>query len=143
MQQKKILLIDDEPNLLSALERALTRKDFHVMTAPNGQNGLKLAEESLPDLIVLDLSMPGMGGEIVASHLKENPRTAQIPVIFLTGLYSKEQQEQRGNFVHGQIFVAKPVETDVLVGIINQCLKSAPSSSVLSSSVPSSVRLIE
>lgn len=122
MGQKKILIIDDEPNLLAAMDRTLGRKGFRVVTAPNGQNGITLARRQHPDLIILDLSMPGMGGEEVAIRLKDDPQTAEIPIVFLTGLFSREQQEQRGHHVGGQVFLAKPVEPDVLLGVIGELL---------------------
>ncbi|MBN1123898.1 MAG: response regulator [Sedimentisphaerales bacterium] len=122
MEQKRILIIDDEPNLLAAMDRSLGRKGFRVMTAPNGQNGITLAKQRHPDLIILDLSMPGMGGEEVAIRLKDDPDTANIPIIFLTGLFSQEQQDQRGHKVGGQVFLAKPVESQNLINVINEVL---------------------
>ncbi len=122
MEQKKILIIDDEPNLLAAMDRTLGRKGFRVITAPNGQNGITLARRQHPDLIILDLSMPGMGGEEVAIRLKDDPETMDIPIIFLTGLFGREQQDQRGHHVGGQVFLAKPVEPRVLMDMINELL---------------------
>ncbi|MBN1816208.1 MAG: response regulator [Sedimentisphaerales bacterium] len=104
------------------MDRTLGRKGFRVMTAPNGQNGIALAKQRHPDLIILDLSMPGMGGEEVAIRLKDDPDTAGIPIIFLTGLFSQEQQVQRGNKIGGQVFLAKPVESQLLIDVIHEVL---------------------
>jgi len=122
MEPKKILVIDDEFNLLAAMERTLGRRGFQVITAPNGQNGISLAKRRHPDLVILDLSMPGMGGEEVAVRLKDDPETANIPIIFLTGLFGRDQQAQQGHRVGGQVFLAKPVDPDVLVGTIEELL---------------------
>jgi len=124
-QQKKILLVDDEPSLLAALERTLSRKGYRIITAPNGQNAISLAKRHGPDLIIMDISMPGIGGEEVAAKLGEDPQTRNIPVIFLTGLFSRDQQQQRGHMIGGHIFVAKPVETEALLQIIQDRLAAS------------------
>lgn len=125
MDKKTIMLVDDEPNLLSALNRSLGRKGFTVLTALNGKDALLLAGKIPPDIIILDISMPGMGGEEVASRLREIPGLKDVPIIFLTGLFSKEQEQRRGNVIGGNIFLAKPVDFDYLLSVINECMTAA------------------
>lgn len=82
--KSRILLIDDEQDLLDLLSYNLEREGFEVLQAADGGKGLRMAGEKLPDLIVLDLMLPGMDGYEVLKHLKEESMTKRIPVIMLT-----------------------------------------------------------
>lgn len=81
---KKILIIEDEPILLKVLHDKIERSDFIVVTATDGEEGLKLVEEQKPDLILLDLMLPKLSGETVLQRIKENEKTKDIPVIVLS-----------------------------------------------------------
>jgi CheY-like chemotaxis protein len=81
---KKILLIDDDPLMLKSLSRWLVLQGFEVVTALNGEEGIKSVSQAIPDLILLDLLMPKMNGKEVLKKLKSDPATAKIPVIMLT-----------------------------------------------------------
>ncbi len=104
---KKVLVIDDEKRIGDILSRLLVREGIAVSTATDGPSGLKLAREIVPDLVILDLAMPGMGGEDVAMALRENARTAHIPFIFLTGAISAEEVAAHAGNVGGWTFLAK------------------------------------
>jgi PAS domain S-box-containing protein len=82
--QRNLLLIDDDSNLRRMIKEALTDQDFVVATAAGGEQGLKLAAQNLPDLIILDLMMPKMDGFQVLSRLRSDRRTLNIPVIVIT-----------------------------------------------------------
>lgn len=89
--KKKVLAIDDENDILLIIKSALHGEGYDVVTATNGYDGLALAEDAAPDLIILDIMMPEMDGFEVLKQLKENEKTAQIPIVILTGMSSKEK----------------------------------------------------
>ncbi len=80
----KILVVDDEPDLLSTVEYRLKFADCDVVTASNGQEGLEKAAAEKPDLILLDTNMPVMNGREMLEHLRADPNLKSIPVIMLT-----------------------------------------------------------
>jgi CheY-like chemotaxis protein len=88
----KILLVDDSKFLRLATERALTRAGYEVTTAVDGQNVLETARSKHPDLILLDMLLPGMTGPDVLRALKKDPDTAGIPVVAFTGLSQKNAE---------------------------------------------------
>jgi uncharacterized protein (TIGR02284 family) len=80
-----ILVVEDDPDMLSAVAAILVREGYRVMEECTGTGALDLAREQAPDLILLDLGLPGMNGIDVAQHLAEDPRTASTPIVALTG----------------------------------------------------------
>lgn len=90
----KILFIEDDRFLLEILVRKLSGEKFEVMTALDAEEGLKKLEEEKPDLILLDLVLPGMHGFDFLKKIKKNPKTSQIPVIILSNLGQKEELEE-------------------------------------------------
>lgn len=86
-----VLIVEDEPSLSEALKDKFTREGFQTLVARNGEEGLKIAEENIPSIILLDIVMPKMDGVTMFKKLKENQDTANIPVIFLTNLSNEEQ----------------------------------------------------
>jgi putative two-component system response regulator len=85
-----ILVIDDDPGVQNMIKRILGRSGYRVQTARGGQEAFAMVTGSLPDLIILDLSMPEIDGFEVATHLKNNPATKEIPIILITGLDNSE-----------------------------------------------------
>ena len=83
--QKRILIIDDEENMLHMLKTLLSKEGYDIETASNGREALDVVREVSPDLIILDIVMPDMDGIEVKSRLNESTSTASIPVMFLTG----------------------------------------------------------
>ena len=81
-----ILVIDDSRFLQMAIDRVLRKAGFRTVVVSDGEQGLRLAREQSPDLILLDIMLPSLPGTSVLHALKQNPRTARIPVIVLTGL---------------------------------------------------------
>ena len=96
MSRKKILVVDDEKDLVDILAFNLRREQYDVVTAPDGEKALDAARRDPPDLVILDLMMPGIGGLEVCRRMRSDPRTSRIPVIMLT---------------------AKGEETDAVVGL--------------------------
>ena len=122
---KKLLVIDDEEYFCRAVKKAIEMKrDLQVLTATRGDEGLRLARTQKPDLILLDIVMPGMMGTQVAEELLQDPDTASIPVIFVTAIVKKEETEREMGFLGGRMFIAKPVVVDELLKKIDSLLSS-------------------
>lgn len=114
-----VLIIDDSVSFCESLKLSLEhRHGFSVLTAQEGRAGLALARKNRPDVIVLDVMMPGMAGGEVAELLRENPATAGIPILFLTGMISRAEVEESGGEIGGELFMAKPVDHDELAETI-------------------------
>lgn len=107
-----ILVVDDEPANLRVLKHLLGDQ-YALAFAKNGAEALRVAETQLPDLILLDVMMPGMTGFEVCKALKEKPLTRAIPVIFVTAL-SEEQDETEGFAVGGVDYITKPISPSVV-----------------------------
>jgi len=119
---KRILVVDDEAKLLRAVAVDLRAEGYDVATARSGAEALALVAQSLPDLIVSDIRMPGMDGYQLARRLRENARTAIIPVIFLT---AKDTSADRiEGFRSGvDAYITKPFEPDELLVVIAGILR--------------------
>ena len=122
MDNKKILVVDDEKDILKMLEKKLTAEGYSVITASNGHDAVTLARTKSPDLIVLDVVMPNMEGGEVAEKLKEDVRTKNIPIIFLTALLSKNEEYKENHIIAGNITFAKPIDTKELLAQIKRLL---------------------
>lgn len=88
-----ILLVDDSRFLRMANERALARSGHHVISASDGEEGLRLAIEQKPDLVILDMMLPKLSGPDVLRALRKDPSTAQIPVMVLTSLPQSNEEK--------------------------------------------------
>ena len=123
-----VLLIDDEPSILKTLGRRLEREGFSVLTAENGEAGLRLAQTEQPDVVLLDIMMPTMKGREVCARLKADPRTASIPVIFLTAL-GLPDHVKAGLEQGADDYLVKPYDSKELAMRIAICLARCPTSS--------------
>ncbi len=119
MSKGKILVIDDEKLLVKSTCMALTYYDFSTESALSGKEGLSIAAECHPDLVLLDIMMPEMDGWQVLALLKENEATKNIPVIIFT---AKEYSDGKSLAEkHGAVdFIAKPFELEDLVAILGK-----------------------
>jgi putative two-component system response regulator len=104
-----VLVVDDQRDNLDALSRALEPLGYEVWPAQDGEGGLRLARERQPDVILLDVMMPGIDGYEVCRRLKADPETRLLPVVFLTGLDSREARLQ-GLEAGATDFLSKPFE---------------------------------
>ena len=109
----KLLFIDDEPDIREVIQFRLEREGYRVFTAASGEEGLRIAEAELPDLILLDIMMPKMKGRDVCACLKANPKTQHIPVIFLTAL-SLADHVKAGMDLGAEDYITKPFEPALL-----------------------------
>ena len=113
----KILIIDDEHDFRQVIIKSLSKQGFEVVAASDGKTGVSLAAETLPDLIVCDLNMPGMDGYEVLAALRSDPKLADIPLIFLTG-QSQPCQVRLGMNLGADDYLIKPVDLADLLGAI-------------------------
>ena len=113
MNEKKILIVDDDPVTLKMLEKILLSAGYWVAKATNGKEALYIADDFLPDLIILDIMMPVMDGTEAMEKLEKNPRTKNIPVLFLTSLISKN--DELGKSAKNRRFLAKPIDRDKML----------------------------
>ena len=119
--ERMILLVDDEASIRKTVGRRLEREGYRVLTAGSGEEGLRLAAEHLPDLVLLDIMMPKMKGRDVCAKLKADPKTAHIPVIFLTAL-GLADHIKAGMDLGADDYIVKPFEADELKERIAICL---------------------
>jgi DNA-binding NarL/FixJ family response regulator len=114
---KRLLVVDDEPNLLRAVAACLRSEGYEVATARSGRDALVSLAEAVPDLIISDVRMPGMDGHSLVHRIRSSPRSALIPVIFLT---AKDQKEDRieGFRTGADAYITKPFEPDELLAVI-------------------------
>jgi DNA-binding NarL/FixJ family response regulator len=119
---KRLLVVDDEPNLLRAVEAVLRGESFEITTARSGREALVAVAQSLPDLIVSDVRMPGMDGFQLARKLRASTHSALVPIVFLT---AKDETEDRiEGFQSGvDVYLTKPFEPDELVAVIKSVLQ--------------------
>ena len=118
---KRLLVVDDEPNLLRAVAACLKTEDYEVSTARSGHEALMQLAESVPDLIISDIRMPGMDGYKLARQLRGSPRTALVPIVFLTA--KDETADRIEGFRAGiDAYLTKPFEPDELIAVVNGIL---------------------
>jgi CheY-like chemotaxis protein len=122
MSKKTILIVDDEKDVLFLLEKGLSNKGYSVISASNGEDAIIAAWSHLPDLIILDVLMPGMDGPEVDMKLKEDPKTKDIPVIFLTSLYTKKEENIHRYTAGESIMFAKPYEIEDLIAGVEKVI---------------------
>lgn len=121
---KKILLIDDNPDLRDNISEILQLANYIVIECNNGQTGIELAETEIPDLVLCDIMMPCVDGYEVLAKLKENSFTKEIPLVFLTAKTEKKDK-CKGRDLGAADYITKPFDTEDLLNIIkNKILES-------------------
>jgi twitching motility two-component system response regulator PilH len=118
----KVLIVDDSPTDQHVLAQALQRHGFTTVLASEGKEAIALAESERPDVILMDIVMPGMNGFQATRHLTKNPATASIPVLIVT---SKQQETDRvWGLRQGAVsYITKPVADDDLVAAVKASIK--------------------
>ena len=122
MDKKRILVVDDEIDLVEMLSIRLEANDYEVFAAYDGQEGLDKARTLKPDLIILDLMLPKLDGFKVCRMLKFDEKYKQIPIILFTAR-AQESDIKLGKEVGADAYVTKPFEPDILLGKIKELLK--------------------
>ena len=120
--KKKILIVDDEPMNIELLEAMLTLDDYDIIPVGSGAEAIAATQSSPPDLILLDIMMPGMDGYQVTQKLKEDPNTDHIPIVLVTALQDTEDRV-RGLQAGADDFLTKPLDKSELRARINSLLK--------------------
>ena len=122
MNDKKILVVEDDKDLISLIKFNLKSEGFNVLLSPNGEDGLFTAKEEKPDLILLDWMLPVLSGIEVLQRLKNNKDTKSIPVIFITAK-GEENDKIRGLNSGADDYIVKPFSTKELIARIKANLR--------------------
>lgn len=122
MSKQTILVVDDEQDILDLIEYNLKKEGFNVLKAENGQQGIQMATDRRPNLVLLDIMMPKMDGMQVCEKIRENPELQSVPIIFLTAR-SDEKTEIEGLDKGADDFITKPISTTKLLSRIKAVLR--------------------
>ena len=120
----RLLLIDDDPNLILLVKDYLEFRGYEVITAENGREALEVLDQDVPDLIICDVMMPEMDGYALVEHVREDPRTNWIPVLFLSAK-GQSQDKVKGLNKGADVYMVKPFEPEELVAQVESSLKQA------------------
>lgn len=121
-KKPRILIVDDDPVIVRLLQINFRLEGYEVDTASRGEEALQRVREHLPDVVVLDVMMPGLDGWEVCRQLKENPKVSHIPVIFLSAR-AQDEDRQRGYALGVDEYVTKPFDPAHLVEIVRRSLE--------------------
>lgn len=119
---KKILIVDDEQDIVESLKFVLEASDFTCYCAYNGEDGLRLAKELVPDLIILDVMMPKINGFKISRLLKYDVKYKNIPILMVTAR-TQEEDKLIGEETGADEYITKPFELDEVVKKVEQYLK--------------------
>ena len=122
MNKVKVLIIDDEPELVEMVSLRLEANDYQVISASDGQEGLDRARTEKPDLIILDLMLPKIEGYKVCRLLKFDEKYKNIPIILFTSR-AQESDIKLGGEVGADAYITKPFEPDMLLAKVSELLK--------------------
>lgn len=117
-----VLLVDDEPNILVALEYLVKQAGYRVAKARNGEDALAAVDRHRPHIVVLDVMMPGMDGFEVARRIRSNEDYEDTRIIFLTAKGTKEDRSQ-GYAKGGEVYLTKPFDNEELINTINEVVE--------------------
>jgi len=123
--KKKILVVDDESDLVEMLSIRLEANNYQVIAASDGQEGLDKARSESPDLIILDLMLPKLDGYQVCRMLKSDERYKQIPIVIFTAR-AQESDIKAGNEAGADAYITKPFEPAILLDKVSQLLEEKP-----------------
>jgi DNA-binding response OmpR family regulator len=122
MGKEKILVVDDEEDMAKALKVRLKANGYNVVFASDSVEAFTIANKENPDLILLDIMIPGGGGFVVAERLKQSAATHRIPIIFLTGVRGGEERAYR---LGASAYVMKPYQPEELMETIHNALETS------------------
>lgn len=119
---KKILIVDDEPNIVMSLEYLFKKENFEVFIARDGSEAIEIAEDNHPDIVLLDIMMPNVDGYQVLKYLKNSPKLKEIKVLFLSAK-NKVSDIELGLQLGADKYISKPFSTKKLVKEVKELLK--------------------
>lgn len=117
----RILLVDDEPNILIPVEFLMTQQGYDVDKAYDGLEALKKMENNVPNLVILDVMMPEMDGFEVARQIRNNAKFDKTQIIFLTAK-GTDEDKMNGYSTGGEVYITKPFDNDYLVDAVNELM---------------------
>ncbi|SDG74285.1 response regulator transcription factor [Psychroflexus sediminis] len=123
---KKILLVDDEPNIIMALEYTLRKNDYEVFIARDGEEAIALAEKLLPDLVILDIMMPKVDGYEVLQHLREHNALKASTQTVIISAKQKESDVQKALNLGAKAYIKKPFSMKKLLNTVSELLNHKP-----------------
>lgn len=123
-EHKRLLLIDDDPNLILLVKDYLEFRGYEVITAENGREALEVLEQELPDMIICDVMMPEMDGYAFVNQVRQDERTSWIPILFLSAK-GQSQDKIKGLNIGADVYMVKPFEPEELVAQVEASLKQA------------------
>lgn len=124
MDQKRLMLVDDDPNLILLVKDYLEFRGYEVITAGNGREALEILENTVPDLLICDVMMPEMDGYTLVQTVREDPRISWLPVLFLSAK-GQSQDRVKGLNTGADVYLVKPFEPEELVAQVESSLKQA------------------
>ncbi len=124
MKKKKIIVVDDEKTICDALEYLLTNEGYEVITAHDGEDALLKVQDEDPDLVILDVMMPGMNGFKVSRAIRKDPVYKRLPILILTVMDNKNDKIA-GHNSGADEYMVKPFELDELIVRV-KCLLKVP-----------------
>jgi CheY-like chemotaxis protein len=120
MNKKKIMVVDDEENLVELVKKLLEQEGYEVVTALNGKKCLNKLKTFKPDLILLDMMMPGMSGREVCERIRKNPKTKSLKIAFLTVARFSEIGKDVLKKLRVLDYITKPFDNDDLIRRVKQ-----------------------
>ena len=121
-RKTKILVVDDEPDIVRVVARIMESCDYDVVTAQDGFEALGAAQAEKPDVIILDLNLPGMNGFEVCHRLRTTEATRAIPIVMMTAAYVSIDDARRGDASGADEYVVKPFLREVLIHNVQRLL---------------------
>ncbi|MEE8315326.1 MAG: response regulator, partial [Syntrophobacteria bacterium] len=117
-ESERILLVDDNPTNLQVLFQTLEGRGYNLLVAKDGETALTIVKKALPELILLDIMMPGIDGYEVCRRLKNDPTTKEIPIIFLSAL-GETKDKVRGLDLGAVDYISKPFQAEEVIARVN------------------------
>jgi DNA-binding response OmpR family regulator len=123
--RKKILIVDDEGDIIKAITIRLQTNGYEVISALNCAQGISMVYKEMPDLVILDILMPSGSGFNIVEKLKQSDRTDRIPIVFLTGSPEKKTEE-RAMKAGARFYIKKPYDSEELLDAVKRALDKNP-----------------
>ncbi len=121
---KKVLIVDDEPNIVAALEYLLQRNGYDVRSAANGEEALREVQAFAPDLVLLDIMMPQQSGYDVCQRIRERPEWSRVRILMLSAK-GREAEVNKGLSLGADLYITKPFSNAELVARIGELLEAS------------------
>ncbi len=125
MHARKVLVVDDEPGFTKIVKLTLEKADhYRVFEENDPLKAVETAHKVSPDIILLDIVMPGMDGGDVLANLKADPVLKHVPVVFVTAIVRKKEVDEHAGTIGGTFYVSKPVTVEGLIRVVEEHLES-------------------